>query len=172
MIAEQLALDLRSGAERDAEGLIALFRQHMSEDWRNPGRFVWKKAGPYTDAEKVKGVRCLRCGMPIYEYDRVINHDLGWCGCPDGRAGGFHQFAGAEEMNAGRAELEAFPACADCGHAWGLHATHLIGPPATSHEGYCYTWCGCRRYVAPAFSATPWGTCPGCWREPHEGTCS
>jgi hypothetical protein len=206
---DQLAMDLRSDAERELAARLALFRDHMHRDWRDPERYLHEHSEWVPVEELVLGeseyrqviqvrsgdqrvedpegnwikdgwrdaVRCLRCGEVIMDFDRVINHDLGWLGCPGDRGGGWggHKFEGPDDMNRGRAELEAFPACATCGHAWGLHTYHLTMPPGIDVRpgagSTCYTWCGCRHYVAPPGAVTPWGTCPGCWAQPDRCVC-
>jgi len=175
----QLALALRSDAVKDLEARLVLFRTQMDrDDWLHPGRPVrltvpWDTAGAGA-GEAIPGVRCLRCGEPIFRFERTINHDLGWCGCPRDRATGHEGFESIEAMAADRAEVRAFPPCARCGHAWGLHTQCDVHcPPGIEDcDGYCYAWCGCRRYVPPAGAVTPWGTCPGCWADPRRCACA
>ena len=143
----------------------------LGSDWRHPGTHT-RLVAP-SGAER-DGTRCGRCGEPCASYDLIINHHLGWLGCPADRAAfraaggrGWGRKLTAAELNH-RADRAAFPDCARCGCAWGLHA-HRGHFPA---DNPCYAWCGCRGYLAAPLAATPFGTCPGCWADPHPGPCA
>lgn len=70
---EQLALDLRTDAERDLVDRLTAFRKHMDQDWCNPGRDARIR---YGDGSVNTGTRCLRCGKPIMSFDRITSHDV------------------------------------------------------------------------------------------------
>ena len=201
---DQLALDLRTDVERSREERIAVFREHMAQDWQNPGKYLqvhstWKNGverirvrtrarpipdgGWITDDGWTHAVRCGRCAEVIHPYGLVIEHDLGYGGCPRDR--GRYKVAAFQYLKTraatvralcDREERAAFADCKACKHPWALHVYHQTMPPCLDGRGggggHC-TAChpACRMYVPPAMAATPWGTCPGCWGEPHRGSC-
>lgn len=146
-----------------AEAVVARFREDVKTDYREPGKVLtvtlaWEPASGRTQA-----IRCGRCGEVILPFG--FDHDTGWCGCPsDGRG----QLSAEQLLE--RDDAAYFPACARCGCPWGLHRTLNVGN-ALAAECACYSWCGCQGYVPPPMAESPWGTCPGCWREPHKGAC-
>ncbi len=168
----QLAFDLRSDAERQLAIRLAAFREHMDQDWRRPGRYtrIRLPAG----AER-KGTRCLRCGKPCMPYDRITTHDRGFCGCfgIDERCFQYiEDLVERERAFFDRADREAFPDCARCGHPWGLHLGISVGSSLPNTQ-LC-TYCGphCHGYIRPPRAKSPWGTCPGCWaRTPAKCVC-
>ena len=142
------------------------YRDDTDQDWRNPGRYT-RLRFPGAPIPDQRGTRCGRCGKPCAPYDLIINHDRGYGGCGGDSPVVEDEHGSREASLCDRADREAFPDCARCGHPWGLH-TSGGGLPQTQH---CYAYCGCMGYVAPDHGKTPWGTCPGCWGEPHAGDC-
>lgn len=99
---------------------------------------------------------CGRCGKTVQKYDIVINHDLGYLGCPNEHDPTWSRFPVGkgfrgvidptrtsvhltEDEMCDRWDRQHFPDCAACGDPWGLH----------NHGGSCYLYCGCHGYVAP-----------------------
>ncbi|MDN5758693.1 MAG: hypothetical protein L0H59_09190 [Tomitella sp.] len=93
---------------------------------------------------------CGRCGATIGHYDLVINHDLGFLGCPAEsdptwsryKTVGFRCAVGYGQGILTVADLcdrwdrQHFADCA-CGHPWGVH-----GDGAT-----CQAYCACQAYT-------------------------
>lgn len=96
---------------------------------------------------------CLRCGYIGDAGVMDINHDLGYCGCPNEhdpawknyeKAPGFRSVWNngtirsllTEEEMSNRWDVGKLPLCADCGHAFGLH----------SYGRSCSLYCGCGGY--------------------------
>lgn len=87
---------------------------------------------------------CGRCGEIIFNYSLVINHDLGYCGCPVEfdpvlkltPGPGFRRGTPftREQMNT-RWDRQFFPDC-ECGDSCGIHQP----------DGMCYAYCGCHEY--------------------------
>jgi hypothetical protein len=164
---EQLRLE---APEEEAHRLLLdAFREAMREDWRAPGSYTLVLTPGAPAGDEREGTRCGRCGEPCLPFDLTINHDLGYVGCPAdrARAGGRHGPMPVARL-VERADREAYPDCAACGHPWGLHSFGGQLPCERS----CLTYCGCRGYVTPPGGRSPWNTCPGCWAEPHEGPCA
>lgn len=94
-------------------------------------------------------VRCGRCGQYTFEYGMVINHDLGYGGCPGAedrrglqhlppaQAGGWHQ----------RRHDRLHHADCACGHPWGFH-DHTSAATIMQPRGRCAQYCGCVAYTA------------------------
>ncbi len=91
--------------------------------------------------------RCGRCGELDSTGSIMVNHDLGWCGCPkdraamlaDGGSGWCPRHLTPEEMRA-RHDRHHHPDCL-CGDPWGLHSGRLL-----AEENACATYCGCEGY--------------------------
>jgi hypothetical protein len=162
----------RRQVEEDHSARVALFRQHREhDDWRNPGSGQLTYTLPWKPADGVElreGVRCGRCAEVVAPYDLVINHDTGWCGCPTGSPG--RPQLTAEQM-CERADNELAPTCVACGHAWGVHDHVIVAGGFLPAQMGCVVCYRCDGYTPPPMAATPWGTCPGCWGEPHNGPC-
>jgi hypothetical protein len=87
---------------------------------------------------------CGRCGEIIFNYSLVINHDLGYCGCPVefdpvlklNPGPGFRHGVpfSIDELN-NRWDRQFFPDC-ECGDACGIHDVN----------GFCIAYCGCHEY--------------------------
>jgi hypothetical protein len=161
---EQLVL--QDPEEEARRRLLDSFQEAMREDWRSPGTHTAVPRPGAPSGEIGEGTRCGRCGEPVMPFDLTINHDLGYVGCPADRAAGLHAPMPVAAL-CERADREAYPDCATCGHPWGLHVIGA-GPPVGLS---CLTYCGCRGYAAPPAAVSPWNTCPGCWSDPHEGAC-
>jgi hypothetical protein len=87
---------------------------------------------------------CGRCGETVFAYSMVINHDLGYCGCPVEfdpvlklkNGPGFRHGTpfNRDELN-DRWDRQFFADCV-CGDACGIHQP----------DGWCYAYCGCDEY--------------------------
>lgn len=102
---------------------------------------------------------CGRCGQNTFDYGLVINHDLGYLGCPvevDPTWSKYQcvGFRGAVGYPSGtltvddlcdRWDRQFFPNCV-CGHPWGVH-THAAHP---TWSFACNTSCGCPIYREPS----------------------
>ena len=198
----QLALDVRTDIERLREERIAVFREHVAQDWQNAGKYlqiqsvfkdgqkerrrVRSRARPLPRNEYPEGwqnaVRCGRCAEVVYPYDLVIAHDVGYGGCPRDR--GRYKVSAFQYLKTraatvralcDREDRAAFADCKACKHPWALHVYSMTMPPCLDGRGggggHCTACHVCRMYVPPSMAATPWGTCPGCWGEPHKGAC-
>lgn len=104
---------------------------------------------------------CLRCGESSYSGTITINHDLGWCGCPNEsdptwkhfeKSSGWRGVVDADgnrrgqltpEEMADRWDCDKLPHC-ECGHSFGLH----------KYGRSCYLYCGCDGYEANAPTTT------------------
>ena len=98
---------------------------------------------------------CGRCGQNTFDYGLVINHDLGYLGCPvevdptwsKYQCVGFRGAVGypsstlTVEDLCDRWDRQFFPDCV-CGHPWGVH-THAAHP---TWSFSCATSCGCPIY--------------------------
>lgn len=142
-------MQLFTTPEEDAAARKAARTAHIHSLWAVFEQM--RVVRPDTQEVPPEGEWCGRCGADIQPYDLVINHDLGYLGCPADldptwREYPIHGFRCAEGYGQGilkivdlcdRWDRQFFTDCV-CGHPWGVHNRNVA----------CGAHCGCGEYQA------------------------